>query len=78
MRNNTGRRFRERDIYGSIADATRAMAPEAQNVYYPATDNTAIYDRLYRIYAELYDTFGRKNGLMKELKKLRDLKELKQ
>ena len=64
-------------IYDSIENATRAMAPAVQKIYYPAPDSVTIYNRLYRIYAELYDTFGRKNGLMKELKKLRNDKEPK-
>lgn len=40
-------------------------------VYHPIAENVAIYRELFEIYNELYEEYGRKNGMMKKLRSLK-------
>ncbi len=57
----------------SVADAQRAMTGVKATVYAPIPAHREIYRRLYRIYSQLHDAFGTKEGaaslygVMKEL-----------
>lgn len=61
----------ERGGYDNIFDATRVMANLADVEYTPIPENVAVYDKLYREFIRLHDTFGRgDNDVMKRLKKI--------
>ena len=57
--------------YASIEDAAAAMAPRPVECHRCDAAAHARYDALYDLYAELYDTFGRKSTLMHRLRALR-------
>jgi L-ribulokinase len=58
--------------YGSIVDASRAMARLRDGAYEPIPANQAAYEVLYREYVRLHDYFGRgENDVMRVLKGLR-------
>ena len=45
--------------YPDIAEASAAMGGRTREAVRPIAEHTAAYDRLYRIYTELHDHFGR-------------------
>jgi len=58
--------------YGSIFEASRAMAHLRDDCYTPIAENRAVYERLYTEYLTLHNYFGRsENNVMKRLKSLR-------
>lgn len=57
--------------FESVADAAARMARIREETFKPDPANAALYDRLYREYAELHDYFGRESGLMKRLKAMK-------
>lgn len=68
----------ERGGYASIPEAQRAMAGVSERVYTPQSQNQKVYDRIYSMYKDLHDAFG-KSGyrgelfhIMKNLLELRD------
>ena len=59
--------------YPTMAEAAAHMGVVTDKVYRPNPDNTAMYDRLYREYLLLHDTFGRgENDVMKRLRQYRE------
>jgi L-ribulokinase len=59
--------------YDTIFEAARHMAHLREEMFNPNPRNKEIYDRLYREYVTLYDSFGRGgNDVMKRLKSLRE------
>jgi L-ribulokinase len=58
--------------YDTIYAASQAMARLKEHTFKPKTANQLVYDRLYREYLRLHDTFGRgENNVMKTLKIIR-------
>lgn len=57
--------------HDTIADAAAAMAPVASERYAARPEAAARYDRLYSLYIELYEHFGRTSRLMHDLRALR-------
>lgn len=57
--------------YDSIVDAAEMMAAVKDEVFEPIHRNVEVYRRLFAIYTELHDLFGRTNPLMKTLKALK-------
>lgn len=58
--------------YGSIFEATQAMATLREDSYTPDPGAKAVYDRLFAEYMALHDYFGRgANDVMKRLKALK-------
>ncbi|MGV3517122.1 FGGY-family carbohydrate kinase, partial [Luteitalea sp.] len=57
--------------HATIEDAAAAMAPAPTERYRCDPDAHARYDTLYRLYGELYETFGRRSTLMHQLRALR-------
>lgn len=63
--------------YDRTENAQRMMCRPVSTVYRPIAANSAVYDRLYRLYGELHDSFGVKGGqfdhaaVMKELMTIR-------
>jgi len=58
--------------YADIFAASEKMGGLKDIVYRPIAENSAIYDRLYADYKQLYDYFGRgENDVMKRLRALR-------
>ena len=63
----------ERGGYRSVSQAIRAMGGTEKTVYYPVSQNAAVYDRLFREYRSLYEYFGcGGNEVMKRLKVLKN------
>ena len=58
-------------VHADVAAAGEAMAP-ARDVIHPDASATVVYDRLYRLYAELVDVLGRERG--SALHRLTDLR----
>ena len=58
--------------YPDVPTAARAMGRRQQAAYTPVAENVAAYDRLYAVYRELHDHFGRgASGAMRTLKSIR-------
>jgi L-ribulokinase len=57
--------------YDMLSAAASRMAPAPVRVFTPIPANVEIYERLFRLYADLYDHFGRRSRVMKELRHLR-------
>ena len=58
--------------FADIAEAITATRPGTARSYVPDPDAGAVYDRVYRIYRELYETLGRSRAdLLHELKRMR-------
>lgn len=57
--------------HATIEDAAAAMAPTPTERYHCDPAAHARYDTLYRLYGELYETFGRRSTLMHRLRALR-------
>ena len=57
--------------HATIEDAAAAMAPAPTERYQCDPAAHARYDTLYRLYGELYETFGRRSTLMHQLRALR-------
>ena len=52
--------------------AAKAMGHRQQAAFTPIAENVAAYDRLYAVYRELHDHFGRgASGAMRTLKAIR-------
>jgi L-ribulokinase len=57
--------------YGDVPTAAKAMGRRQQAAFTPVAENVAAYDRLYAVYRELHDHFGRTSGAMRALKAIR-------
>ena len=58
--------------YGDVPAAAKAMGRREQAAFTPIPENVAAYDRLYAVYRELHDHFGRgASGAMRTLKAIR-------
>jgi L-ribulokinase len=58
--------------YPDVPTAARAMGRRQQAAFTPLAENVAAYDRLYAVYRELHDHFGRgASGAMRTLKSIR-------
>jgi L-ribulokinase len=57
--------------YGDVPTAAKAMGRREQAAFTPIAENVAAYDRLYAVYRELHDHFGRASGAMRTLKAIR-------
>ncbi len=58
--------------YPDVPTAAKAMGRRQQNAFTPVAENVAAYDRLYTVYRELHDHFGRgASGAMRTLKAIR-------
>ena len=53
---------------GSIVEKYRH---EPETVYHPIRENAAVYEKLFEIYSELYEEYGRRTDIMKRLRKIR-------
>jgi L-ribulokinase len=63
-------------VYDSIDDAIAATRPDDARVYEPQAQATAIYDRVYAVYRDLYEILGRTEvGLLHALKRIRSRNE---
>ena len=58
-------------IYQTVAEASRRMKQPIAKTYYPITENSRAYDRLYREYCTLYDYFAK--GDNKVMERLHDM-----
>ena len=59
--------------YDDVPAAAEAMGKRHERVYEPDRDAARSYDRLYGVYGQLHDWFGRENrGLMRDLQKIRE------
>jgi L-ribulokinase len=59
-------------VYASIGEAIDATRPADAHAYQPDEQATAVYDRVYAVYREVYDVLGRGHaGLLHELKQIR-------
>lgn len=52
-------------------EASERLVPKTERLYVPNPENVAAYDRLYSLYTELHDMFGRNSNMMKRLKQTR-------
>ncbi len=68
----------ERGGFRTVQQAQRALCGLKPTVYRPDPPSTAVYDRLYKLYRQLHDAFGRPghtadlSRVMKELIEIRD------
>ena len=53
--------------YPDVVSAARVLSAPRVKTYLPKEENGAIYDRIYKEYAALYEYFGRENPVMKVL-----------
>lgn len=59
-------------VYSSIGDAAAAMGKRTVAAYQPNRENTAAYDRLYALYMQVQDYFGRDHkNVMHDLRAMR-------
>jgi L-ribulokinase len=58
-------------MHPDIRAASAAMGKLRRNVFVPDPGRAAAYDRLYAHYSALHDQFGRRDGLMHDLRRLR-------
>ena len=64
--------------YDSFDEAARKMTGVQKKVFKPIPKNVAVYDRLFKLYVMLHDSFGVRGtqielyGVMKELLDIRD------
>ena len=58
--------------FDTIQEAAGKMAKVKEGSYLPIEKNMRVYDMLYAEYSFLYEYFGRKNDLMKRLKRIRN------
>ncbi len=60
-------------VHGDFASAQAAMTSVKEVEYAPMAENSAVYDKLYRLYRQMHDSFGGLSdcadltGLMKDL-----------
>ena len=65
-------------LYPSIEPAVKAMTGIKPKIYKPITDNTVIYQKLYRVYKTLHDAFGTTStGNVTVNRVMKDLLEIK-
>jgi L-ribulokinase len=57
--------------YDTLSAAASHMAPAPVRVFHPVPSHVATYERLFQLYRDLYDDFGRRSRVMKELRHLR-------
>jgi L-ribulokinase len=57
--------------YPDVPAAAEAMGKVRRDVYLPDESRAAAYDRLFEVYLELHDHFGRSTNVMRRLKALR-------
>jgi L-ribulokinase len=60
-------------VHADIRAAAAAMGRVRRDAYVPDEARAAAYDQLYAHYTALHDQFGR-NGLMHELRRLREVR----
>ena len=58
-------------IYSDVEEACASMAGISDEVYTPNEEASAIYDRMFAMYAHLYNTLGRDPKFMHDLHELR-------
>ncbi|HPS55635.1 MAG TPA: hypothetical protein PLP05_08555, partial [Sedimentisphaerales bacterium] len=64
--------------HNSFADAQKAMCHVKETTFKPIPANVAVYKKLYRLYMQLHDAFGRADcnqslyNVMKELLSIKD------
>jgi L-ribulokinase len=59
--------------YDDVAAAAGAMGKRQEGMYAPDAGRARSYDRLYGVYTQLHDWFGRENrGLMRDLQEIRE------
>jgi L-ribulokinase len=61
----------QRGGYDHISEAARAMSRTTPESYRPNSDYARVYSLLYKRFKELYEYFGEKNDVMKQLRALR-------
>lgn len=59
-------------LYEDVPTAAEAMGGVSETAYEPNEEAAAVYDELYAVYRDLYDSFGRGDNRMYSLKRLRD------
>jgi L-ribulokinase len=58
--------------FEDIATAARELRPGTARTYQPGADAKAVYDEVYAVYRDLYETLGRTQaGLLHDLKQIR-------
>jgi L-ribulokinase len=58
--------------FEDIATAARELRPATARTYEPNADAKAVYDQVYAVYRDLYETLGRtRAGLLHDLKQIR-------
>jgi L-ribulokinase len=63
---------RARGGYDSVEEAVAAMAPRPSETFHPDRETVAVYERLFTLYKEVHDHFGRGGGrIMERLRELR-------
>jgi L-ribulokinase len=60
-------------VYATISDAQAAMAPQGGRVYQPDPAAVEVYQRLYRLYLSLHDSFGRAGTQIDMSRLMKDL-----
>jgi L-ribulokinase len=58
-------------VYPVLAEAVTRLAPPPARMYQPIPEHRQPYQMLFAEYQRLYDTFGRRNDVMKVLRRLR-------
>jgi len=64
--------------HGSVLEAIEKMAGVKEKIYTPEPKSVAVYEKLFALYTDLHDAFGRTSrqpdlhGLMKQLLEIRD------
>jgi len=64
--------------HGSFVDAQKAMTSVKQGHYHPIPGNQLVYDKLYRLYRALHDSFGGVHQAVDLKHVMKDLIEIKQ
>ena len=57
--------------FSSLAELTEKYAMPFSTVYHPDPPSSAVYERLYRAYCDMYSFFGEKDSLLHRLKDIR-------
>ncbi len=64
-------------IYPSIEEAINLMTSTSKLIYYPREHESKIYDRLYALYKDLHNAFGRQNQNLDMYHIMKGLLEIK-
>ncbi len=65
-------------VHASIEEAIQAMTSTSDVVYHPREKEAAIYDRLYALYKDLHDAFGRQGQTLDLYPVMKELLKIKQ